>query len=39
MFKYERDISSHEAYHWNYDGSSELNMLHELKSATIKYLK
>lgn len=39
MFKHERDINGYDAYHWNYNGSSELSMLQELKSATIKYLK
>lgn len=39
MFSYNRDINGYDAYHWNYDGSSELSMLEELKMATIRYLK
>lgn len=39
MFNYKRDINGYDAYHWNYNGTSELSMLQELKSATIKYLK
>ena len=39
MFNYKRHINGYESYHWNHDGSSELNMLKELKSSTFKYLK
>lgn len=39
MFKYQRDINGYEAYHWNYNGMSELNMLQELKNRTEQYLK
>lgn len=39
MFKYKRDINGYEAYHWNYNGTSELNMLQELKNRTEQYLK
>lgn len=39
MFSYNRDINSYDAYHWNYNGISELSILQELKMATIGYLK
>lgn len=39
MFNYKHDINGYDAYHWNYNGTSELSMLQELKNATIKYLK
>lgn len=38
-FNYERRIGGYEAYHWNYDGSSKLEILRELKDRTEKYLK
>ena len=39
LFNYERGINGYDAYHWNYNGSSELSMLEELKMKTMKYLK
>ena len=39
MFNYERKINGYDAYHWNYDGSSELNMLLELRNKVGMYLK
>lgn len=39
MFNYERHINGYDAYHWNFDGSSELNMLRELIEQTANYLK
>lgn len=39
MFNYRHDINSMDAYNWNYNGSSELNMLRVLKSNTSMYLK
>ena len=39
MFNYERNISGYNAYHWKFDGSSELEMLRELRAKTEKYLK
>ena len=39
IFNYERHISGYDAYHWNFDGNSELEMLRELRVKTEKYLK
>ena len=39
MFNYERRISGYDAYHWKFDGSSQLEMLRELKYTTEKYLR
>lgn len=39
MFNYERHISGYDAYHWKFDGSSELEMLRELIGQTANYLK
>lgn len=39
IFNYEKHISGYDAYHWNFDGSSELEMLRELLYETEKYLK
>lgn len=39
MFYYERRISGYDAYHWKFDGSSELEMLRELIEQTANYLK
>lgn len=38
-FDYERHISGYDAYHWKFDGSSELEMLRELIEQTANYLK
>ena len=39
MFNYERKINGYDAYHWNYNGSSKLNMLRELQNKVRMYLK
>ena len=39
MFNYERHISGYDAYHWKFDGSSELEMFRELIEKTANYLK
>lgn len=39
MFNYRHDINSMDAYNWNYNGTSELNMLKVLKNRTAGYLK
>lgn len=39
IFNYKKRISGYDAYHWVWDGSSELEMLRELKYSTEKYLK
>lgn len=39
MFSYTHELNSYDAYHWNFDGTSELNMLRTLKYKTERYLK
>ena len=39
IFNYERKINGYDAYHWNYNGSSELSMLQELLDKVRPYLK
>lgn len=39
LFNYRKPISGYVVYHWKFDGSSELEMLRELRVKTEKYLK
>lgn len=39
LFNYKREINGYDAYHWNYNGSSEISMLQELLNKVMPYLR